>query len=241
MIARHIFGATSLMLATVHCSALAGENTSSARSEICASHAGWVDDTPEETARKFGEAFREFDRRFIVFSTRLAEAFDSEVLLPESATISGLHTQIDDLYRTLAHPIPMRDAGDAAWPLKFLEEEMWGGISLPNSDPSDRQEVLRAAFLREIVSTTLTEPEGAHVRFIARLELTRSLLEPEGASDRSESEMDTLHILATGALAEAYDTDFRHPALRVLNDDLHTNLASRLRWQVVRMCREAGE
>lgn len=241
MIVRQTFRVIGLILATLHCAALAGENTPSPPSDICASHADWVDDDPEETARAFGEAFREFDRHFTAFSARFAEAFESEAYLPDPATISGLHTGIVELYLTLAQFIPMRDAGNEAWPLKFLEEEMSSGISLPDFDPPDRQEVLRAAFLREIVSVPLAEPEGAHVRFIARLELTRSLLEPGGASVRSESEMGALHILATGALAEAYDADFRHPALRVLNDDWHSNLASRLRWQVVRMCREAGE
>lgn len=123
--------------------------------------------------------------------------------------------------------------------MKFLLEEIPGGAPLPDFDPPDREEVLRAAFLRELVTVPLTGLERSKVRFLARLEMTGSLLGFEGERGRSESDTGALHILASGALAEAYEADFRRPALRVLDDGWHTSLASRLRSQVARMCEEA--
>ncbi|QCB55666.1 hypothetical protein E5675_15305 [Sphingopyxis sp. PAMC25046] len=55
-----------------------------------------------------------------------------------------------------------------------------------------------------------------------------------------ETDIGALRILADGALAEAYEADFRQPALRIFDDGWHTGLASRLRRQVVAMYEETA-
>lgn len=207
--------------------------------EICARNADWVDDAPEETAREFEEAFREFDWRFTAFSERFARAFHAEGQAPDANEMATLRAGMEEVYRALAHLLPLREADTEAWPMKFLLEEVPGGVPLPDFDPPDREEVLRAAFLRELVTVSLPGPDRSKVRFLARLEMTGSMLGFEGESGMSESTMGALHILASGALAEAYEADFRQPALRVLGDGWHTSLASRLRSQVLHMCEEA--
>lgn len=207
--------------------------------EICARNADWAGNAPEETAREFEEAFREFDWRFAAFSERFARAFHTEGQVPDAGEMAALSASMEDVYRALARLLPLREAGNEMWPMKFLLEEIPGGVPLPDFDPPDREEVLRAAFLRELVTVPLPGPERSKVRFLARLEMAGSMLGFEGESHISESTTDALHILASGALAEAYEADFRQPALRVLDDGWHTSLASRLRSQVQRMCEEA--
>lgn len=205
--------------------------------EICAADAGWVDDDWMETGREFEEAFREFDWRFIAFSERLAKAVPTDDRMPDAATMEGLRTAMDEVYRALAHIVPLRDAGNEAWPMKFLLESIPGGIPLPDFDPPDREEVLRAAFLRELVTVPMPGSERSQLRFLARLDMARALLDAGAASP---TDIGALHILAGGALNEAYVADFRKPALRVLEGGWHTSLASRLRRQVARMCLEAA-
>lgn len=206
--------------------------------EICAADAGWADDDWMETGREFEESFREFDWRFVAFSARLAKAVPAEDAMPDAAAIAGLRTAMDDVYRALAHLVPLREAGDEAWPMKFLLEAIPGGIPLPDFDPPDRGEVLRAAFVRELLTVSIPGPERSQVRFLARLDMTRALLDAEAASP---TDIGALRILAGGALDEAYEADFRKPALRVLDNGWHTSLASRLRRQVVDMCGEAAQ
>lgn len=207
--------------------------------EICTRNADWVDDSPDETGREFEEAFREFDWRFIAFSERFARAFHTEGQVPDASEMAALRADMEEVYRALARLFPLREAGNDAWPMKFLLEEIPGGVPLPDFDPPDREEVLRAAFLRELVTVPMPGPDRSKVRFLARLEMTSSMLGFEGESGMSESTIGALHILANGALTEAYEADFRQPALRVLGDGWHTSLASRLRSQVQRMCEEA--
>lgn len=211
--------------------------TELALSEICADGADWVDDNPVEIAREFEEAFREFDWRFTAFSGRLSESFGAADAAPDAASRAGLRTAMSDVYRALAQLIPMRSAGNEAWPMKFLLEEIPAGIPLPDFDPSDREEMLRAAFLRELATVSLPGPERSKVRFLARLDMTYALLNADAAS---ETDLETLRVLAGGALAEAYDADFREPALRVLDNGWHTSLASRFRRQVTQMCAETA-
>lgn len=206
--------------------------------EICARNADWADDAPEGTAREFEEAFREFDWRFAAFSERFARAFRAEEQVPDAREMAALNASMEDVYRALARVLPLREAGNEMWSMKFLLEEIPGGVPLPDFDPPDREEVLRAAFLRELVTVPLPGPERSKVRFLARLEMT-GWLDIKDESGISEGTIGALHILASGALTEAYEADFRQPALRVLGDGWHTSLASRLRSQVQRMCEEA--
>lgn len=229
-----------LALVALHASGVQGEEPLPwPPPEICARNAGWADDAAEETAREFEEAFREFDWRFTAFSERFARAFHTEGQVPDASEMAALRAGMEDVYRALARLLPLRDAGNDAWPMKFLLEAIPGGVPLPDFDPPDREEVLRAAFLRELATVSLPGPDRSKVRFLARLEMTGTWLDIEDGGDRSESTTGALHILASGALTEAYETDFRRPALRVLDDGWHTSLASRLKSQVVRMCAEA--
>lgn len=205
--------------------------------EICARNAEWVDDNAAETGREFDEAFGEFDGRFTAFSERLSDALRAGDGPPEATAIVGLRTAIADVYRALARLIPMRAAGNHAWPMKLLLEEIPGGVRLPDFDPPDREQVLRAAFLRALVTVPLPGQERSKVRFLARLDMARALLD---ADTGSSTDVDALRVLANGALAEAYDADFRKPALRVLGDGWHTSLAGRLKREVQRMCSEAA-
>lgn len=209
--------------------------------EICARNADWADDAPDETAREFEEAFREFDWRFAGFSERFARAFHTEGQVPDASEMAVLSASMEDVYRALARLLPLREAGNEAWPMKFVLEEIPGGVSLPDFDPPDREEVLRAAFLRELVTVPLPGPERSKVRFLARLEMTGWLEDIKDDSGISEGTIGALHILASGALDEAYEADFRRPALRVLDHGWHTSLANRLRSQVQRMCEEAEQ
>ena len=225
---RTIAVALGLSLAALPGRAGAAEADSS---RICADGADWVDDNPVEIAREFEEAFREFDWRFTTFSGRFSKVLISR----DGAAMADLRTAMADVHRALAQLIPMREAGNEAWPMKFLLEEIPGGMSLPDFDPPDREEVLRAAFVRELVTVSVPGAERSKVRFLARLEMTRALLHADAAS---ENDLDALRVLADGALAEAYDADFREPALRVLDDVWHTSFATRLRRQVAQMCVE---
>lgn len=226
-----------LSLAMLPAEGGAVEGVPSPPPEICTGGAGWADDDAEATAQEFEQAFREFDQRFTVFSERFAEAFDTEEDRPDMAATAALRAAMEDVYRALARLIPLRDAGDEAWPMKLLLNDIPGGVPLPELDPPDRDEVLRAAFLRELTTVALPGEPRSKVRFLARLDMTRMLLDAtgEGSGERNEN---ALRILADDALVEAYDADFRRPALRVLDDGWHTSLASRLRSQVARMCGE---
>jgi hypothetical protein len=226
--------ATALALSLAMPSAVAAEEPLEPPSEICAADAGWADDNPDETARAFEEAFREFDWRFVAFSERLEKAVRAD----EGAAMSDLRAEIEAVYRALAHLLPLREAGNEAWPMKFLIEDIPGGVPLPDFDPPDREEVLRAAFLREMVSVALPGAERSKVRFWARLGMTRALLD---ADTVDATDLGALRVLAGGALAEAYEADVRRPALYILGDGWHPSLASRLRGQVRQMCREAVE
>lgn len=230
--------ATALALSLAMPSAVAAEDRFAPPSEICVADAGWADDNPDETARAFEEAFREFDWRFVVFSERLEKAVRADEGQPGAAAMSDLRAEIEAVYRALAHLLPLREAGNEAWPMKFLIEDIPGGVPLPDFDPPDREEVLRAAFLREMVSVALPGAERSKVRFWARLGMTRALLDADTAD---ATDLGALRVLAGGALAEAYEADVRRPALYILGDGWHPSLASRLRGQVRQMCREAVE
>ncbi|MBH1944873.1 hypothetical protein I5L01_11590 [Erythrobacter sp. YJ-T3-07] len=239
MIARAGAALAALALVTPPATAGADEPVPPYIAEVCADRAGRADDHAEDIARDFEQAFHALDDRFIAFSQALAAAFEDDDQVPDAAALAELSAEMAEVYGILVRLFPMRDAGNEVWPLKFVEEDIPGGIPLPDFDPPDRQEVLRAAFVRELVSVHLPDNEATLVRFIARLEMTRSLLQPAGDIAWSEIDIGALRILATGALAEAYEEDLRTPALRVLDDGWHTSLASRLRWQVVQMCEEA--
>lgn len=236
MVSLPIFAVATIFAST---SVIGTGARSPSAAEICANDAAWADDDAGETAREFEEAFREFDQRFTAFSTRFTRAFGEDGGLPSEAETAELREAMDEVYRALAHLIPMRDAGNEYWPMKFLLEEMPGGVPLPDFDPPDHEEVLRAAVLRELVTVSLPGPERSKVRFLARLEMTRSLLGSGAEGAPSDSGIGALQTLAAGLLTESYEADFRRPALRVLDDGWHTSLASRLRSQVERMCEEA--
>lgn len=212
--------------------------------EICARKAHWVDDSPNETAQEFEEAFGAFDERFRAFATRLAQDFDAESPLPDPATTARLRADMAEVYRALANLLPLRDAGNEAWPMKFLIEEIPGGVTLPGLTPPDRGEILRAAFLRSLVSVPMPSkagslaPDRSRVRFLARLDMTRALL---SADAPSQNDIDALRLLAKDALTQSYDFDFHRPALIVLGDRWHISLASRLRAEVARMCEDAAK
>ncbi len=230
--------AMALCLTLAMPAAVAAEERFAPPSEICAADAGWADDNPDETARAFEEAYREFDWRFVAFSERLEKAVRADEGPPGAAAMSDLRAAIERVYRALAHLLPLREAGNEAWPMKFLLENIPGGVPLPDFDPPDREEVLRAAFLRELASVALPGAERSKLRFWARLDMTRALLD----ADRAEgTDLGALRVLASGALAEAYEADVRRPALHILGDGWHSSLASRLRGQVRHMCREAEE
>ncbi len=226
-----------LSFAALPCALAAQEDVLVPPAEICEGAAGWVDDDPDATAREFETGFEAFDTAFEAFAQDFARAYSGVDAEPDAAEIARLHAKGVDAFGALERLIPLRDAGNEVWPMKFLLEDIPRGVPLPQFDPPDRMEVLRAAFTRELARTGLAGPKPSTVTFLAHFELALVYLDSEdlGATDHG-----TLGVLAGGLLAEAYEAGFRRPALRVLEDGWHTSLASRLRQQVRVMCREAG-
>ena len=227
-----------LSLAALPCALAAQDDVLVPPAEICEGAAGWADDAPDATAREFETAFEAFDTQFEAFAQDFAHAYSGVDAEPDAAEIARLHAKGVDAFRALERLIPLRDAGNEVWPMKFLLEDIPRGVPLPQFDLPDRMEVLRAAFTRELEHTGAAGPRPWPMTFLAHFELALVYLDSEnfGATDHG-----TLGVLAGGLLAEAYEAGFRQPALRVLDDGWHTSLASRRRQQVKVMCREAGE
>ena len=229
---------TSLALAVLPCALASQEYAIEPPAGICENSAGWVDDDPTATAREFAAAFKAFDTQFAAFSQDFARAYPGAGEKPDAAEFARLRVEVGGAFTALERLIPLRDAGNGVWPMKFLLEDIPAGVPLPQFDPADRPEVLQAAFMRELARTELPGRDPSPVRFLAYFEMAFVFLVSDSISDTDHG---ALEVLAGGALAEAYEEGFRQPALRVLEDGWHTSLASRLRQQVKTMCRELEE
>lgn len=204
---------------------------------LCAADARWVAATPGVLAQEMRQAFREFDGRFRSFAQNLSASAGKTEQMPDKKELAALRSETAGLYRALAKLLPLREAGNDAWPMKFLEENIPGGVPLPDFDPPDREEVLRAAFVRELADRAREQDGRSPLRFLARLEMSRALLHSDAPS---VTDIGALHMLAAGALASAYETDFRYPAQQILEEGDGKPLAARLRQQVQSMCKEAS-
>ncbi|GEM_PF-1106380 len=202
---------------------------------ICANDAGWVENDADRIAGRFAEAFVAFDREVTDFSARFTRAFGTEGSIPDAGARAALRGSVTGLRRSLSHLLPASEPDNTGGPLMFSLDQLSG-----RNDAEDRDEVLRAAFVREMASISMPRPQPDISGFPAVLEMTESLLDRSPGTAISAHDSDTLHFLAGGSLAESYDIDFRRPARRVLEERWHTSLASRLRWQVRSLCEEAG-
>lgn len=204
--------------------------------ELCGNSAHWSGYDYDGAERGFEAAVADFDGQFASFDARFSSAYAGENV-PDAAQMRELDGMAGELLATLGRILPMRDAGNEIWPMKFLLEEMFD-IRLPDYDPPDREEALRAAFLGELVQAEMGEQ--SLVRFLSRLEMIYVMLLGADPSAISETDLGALRILAGGHLAESYREDFQPLARRVLSDSWHTSLGRRLRAGVHVMCEKAS-
>lgn len=202
---------------------------------ICTGEAGWVDDDVGQVARTFEEAFAAFDGQFPTFSIRFTQGFGTEGRSPSEHEEAALGESVKALQLALGQLLPAEEPDNTGGPLMFSLDQLSG-----ENGSADRQEVLRAAFVREMAGVSTPGRRREIGYFPALFEMTGDLLVRENGAARNENEAGSLHMLASGMLAESYEADFRRPALRVLSERWHTSLASRLRWHVRRMCDEAA-
>ena len=235
MTARHLglVAAGLLLIATpAHCAAARAPDPLAA---ICADDAGWVEAGASGAAGRFAADFAALDRRATSFSARFTRAFATEGRRPDAGEQAALARSVTELRRALARLLPASEPDNTGGPLMFSLDQL-----TRRNAATDRDEVLRAAFVREMAAVSLPRPRPDISRFPALLEMTAGVLDRRPGEAISDYDLDTLRTLADGLLAESYDTDFRRPAIRVLDERWHTSLASRLRRQVRAMCEEAG-
>lgn len=235
MAKQHLIVIAALLIPTVSVARDVREQDYGPPAAICADGAGWVDDDVGQVARTFEEGFAAFDGRFLTFSRRFTQSFGTEGLRPLDHEEASLRESVKALQLALGRLLPAEEPDNTGGPLMFSLYQLSG-----ENGSADRQEVLRAAFVREMegVSTPGRRREIGY--FPALFEMTSDLLDRENGAARDENEADALRMLASGMLGESYEADFRRPALRVLSERWHTSLASRLRRHVRDMCDEVA-
>ena len=235
MAKRHLIVIAALLLPTPSIAQDAQDQNYGPPEAICADGAGWVDDDAGQVARTFEQAFAAFDGQFMAFSMRFTQSFGMEGQAPGEGEEAALSESARALQIALGGLLPSDEPDNTGGPLMFSLYQLSG-----ENNSADRQEVLRAAFAREMEGVSMPGPRHEVGHFSALFEMTGNLLVRENGEPRHENETGSLHLLASGTLAESYDVDFRRPALRVLDEGWHTSLASRLRQHVRSMCEETA-
>lgn len=229
----HLIVVAALMVPTAASGRVATTQTDAPAAAICADRAGWIEDGALRAEDRLADDFAAFDRQALAFSARLTHAFGTEGSAPDHNERAALRDSVNALRLALGRLLPASEPDNTGGPLMFSLDQLSG-----RNAAEDRQEVLRAAFVREMAEVSMPRPRPDISRFPAVLATAGDLLDrPPGAAIEAH-DLGSLRFLADGTFAESYDIDFRRPALRVLGDRWHTGLASRLRHQVRRMCQE---
>lgn len=235
MTGRHLIVIAALLVSTASIAQDAQQWDHDPPAAICADGAGWIDSDAGRIARTFEAAFAAFDGQFMTFSTRFTQSFGSGGHAPGEGEAAALRESVEASRLALGRLLPAQEPDNTGGPLMFSLDELSG-----ENPSADRQEVLRAAFVREVEGVSTPGPPHELTRFTARFDMIADLLVRENGEARHETETASLHMLASGPLVERYEVDFRRPALRVLEEGWHTSLASRLRRHVRSMCEEAA-